>query len=260
MKTITAVFGIDIDVSCVVSVSLGAPFSKRGIMLKTIIQQSQMSSAQEKKVEHAVADAKRVSDASAAVAANTAANSSNNFFTNPDPFGVPTGAGGMGPGLNAGMGSGYNPMAESAAADLISNPQALESMMQNPMIQQMIQNDPNIPPHVRQSIQALASNPAMMNQLSQLMRDPNMRSRLQAALQARGGGGLGGLGRAGTGAGWGGMPPASNSNNANNTANANNSSTGGSSVGTAARGGDDQAQTEEEMIAEAIRRSLQDNQ
>jgi len=205
------------------------------------------------KIEQAVTDAKRVSDVSTTTANNTNAN----------PFGMPTGAEGMGSGFNAGMGSGFgagagmggmgganNPMAASAAANLMSNPEALQNMMQNPMVQQMIQNDPNIPPHVRQSIQALASNPDMMGQVSQLMSDPNMRSQLQAAMQAGGGMGMAGLG----GAGMGGMPPM---NNSNTTSNTNNNTTSGSD-GTS--GGNDQAQTEEEMIAEAIRRSLQDNQ
>jgi hypothetical protein len=114
------------------------------------------------------------------------------------------------------------------------------------MVQQMIQNDPNIPPHVRQSIQSLGSNPAMMNQLSQMMNDPMVRSQMQSALGS--GGGIPNMG--------GGIPnmmgnpaPGSNNNNAtsNNTttSNANNS-------------GNDQSQTEEEMIAEAIRRSLEE--
>jgi hypothetical protein len=113
------------------------------------------------------------------------------------------------------------------------------------MVQQMIDNDPNIPPHVRQSIQSLGSNPAMMNQLSQMMSDPMVRRQMQSALGSGGGGG----GMPNMGAGMPNMPnmmgnmgnqaPPSNNNN-------NNSS------------GDDPSQTEDEMIAEAIRRSLEE--
>ena len=108
------------------------------------------------------------------------------------------------------------------------------------MVQQMIQNDPNIPPMQRNMMQQLASNPAMLDQLSTMMSNPATMSRMQSMM------GAGGMP---------GMPPhfptqpplagASNSNN--NATNANRSA------------GNDHDQTEDEMIAEAIRRSLQDN-
>jgi hypothetical protein len=108
------------------------------------------------------------------------------------------------------------------------------------MVQQMIDNDPNIPPHVRQSIQSLGSNPAMMNQLSQMMSDPTVRRQMQSALGSGGGGG----GMPNMGAGMpnmmGNQAPPSNNNNNNNSS------------------GDDPSQTEDEMIAEAIRRSLEE--
>ena len=196
------------------------------------------------------------------------------------PGGMPgfgAGMGGMGGMPPGGM---NNPMAQAAARNLMSNPQAMQQMLQvspidckflfspikvltilalplfakkNPMVQQMIQNDPNIPPHVRQTFQALSSNPAMMNQLSQMMNDPTMRAQMEAAMQAGGGGlgGLGGMGGFGAGMGGaGGMPPMNN-----NSTSGTGNTTGNNNSG----GGNDQAQTEEEMIAEAIRRSLQDS-
>mmetsp|Transcript_22441 Transcript_22441/g.55534 ORF Transcript_22441/g.55534 Transcript_22441/m.55534 type:complete len:427 (+) Transcript_22441:202-1482(+) len=194
-------------------------------------------------VEAAVVDAKRVSDAAA---------SSNNA----NPFGMPAGGAGMGagggfggmgglPGAGAGgmPGGMNNPMAQAAARNLMSNPQAMQQMLQNPMVQQMIQNDPNVPPHVRQTFQALSSNPAMMNQLTQVMSDPTMRAQMEAAMQAGGAGGMGGMGGlggmggaggfGGLGAGMGGMPPMNNNNNTtnNNTGNAANNNSGGGGGG-----------------------------
>ncbi|CAJ1947889.1 unnamed protein product [Cylindrotheca closterium] len=212
-------------------------------------------------VEAAVVAAKRVSDAAAATPSNNA-----NPFGMAAPGGAAGGfgaAGGM-PGLGAMPPGGMNnPMAQAAARNLMSNPQAMQQMLQNPMVQQMIQNDPNIPPHVRQTFQTLASNPAMMNQMAQLMNDPTTRAQMEAAMQSGGMGALAGMGGGGMPGGFGGglgagmgggMPPMNNNANANN--NSNNATGGGGGGG----GGNDQAQTEEEMIAEAIRRSLQDNQ
>lgn len=159
--------------------------------------------------------------------------------------------GGMIPGMPGGMpgmpsGAAMdNPMVQSAMAEMMSNPEAMRNMLQNPMVQQMIQNDPNVSPMLRNSMQQLASNPAMLNQLSQMMSDPAMRSRMQS-MMAAGGGGMPGMGGMGMG-GMPGMAPPAPSNPINNNNN-NNSN-----------GGNDQDQTEEEMIAEAIRRSLEEN-
>ena len=110
------------------------------------------------------------------------------------------------------------------------------------MVQQMIQNDPNVPPMLRESINQLASNPAMVNQLSQMMRDPNMRSQIERMVGNNasdvGGAGMGG----GLGAAIGTRAP-----------NGQHPTGSGPSTGRS-----DQAQTEEEMIAEAIRRSLEE--
>jgi hypothetical protein len=110
----------------------------------------------------------------------------------------------------------------------------------NPMVQQLIQNDPNIPPMQRNMMQQLASNPAMLDQLSTMMSNPAMMSRMQSMMGA---GGMPGMPpRFPT------QPPLAGASSGNNDAtNANRSA------------GNDQAQTEDEMIAEAIRRSLQDN-
>jgi hypothetical protein len=103
------------------------------------------------------------------------------------------------------------------------------------MVQQMIQNDPNVPPMLRQSITQLASNPAMLNQLSQMMSDPEMRSRIESMVgsNANGMGSPGGFAMPGAG----GL---------------------GAPGGQPGNGASDTDQTEEEMIAEAIRRSLEE--
>ena len=98
------------------------------------------------------------------------------------------------------------------------------------MVQQMIMNDPNLPPHMRESMRQMVNNPAMMEQLSNMMSDPAQMERMRT-MMGRGGGMP--------------APPA-----------------GGTNPPPAARGApsraSDQDQTEEEMIAEAIRRSLEE--
>ena len=103
------------------------------------------------------------------------------------------------------------------------------------MVQQMIQNDPNVPPMLRQSINQLASNPAMINQLSQMLRDPGARSQIEAMARNHANGGVGAVG--------------------GEIANSQQGQLGHSSNPVPAT---DQDQTEEEMIAEAIRRSLEE--
>ena len=103
----------------------------------------------------------------------------------------------------------------------------------------MIQNDPIVPPNLRASMQQLASNPAMLDQLSTMMRDPAMRSRMQNMMAN--GPGLSNPFAAPA-------PTTSVSTQQATGASGNNNSDG-----------NDQDQTEEDMIAEAIRRSLEEN-
>jgi hypothetical protein len=122
--------------------------------------------------------------------------------------------------------------------------------LQNPMVQQMIRDDPRFAndPTLQAFMQQFASNPAMSSQIAQMMRDPLMQREIQARMMSQGGGGGGvplmaGLGHTGMGG-------------------------GGSSTSQPRQGPIHQRQsasddadeelTEEEMIAEAIRRSLQD--
>jgi hypothetical protein len=115
----------------------------------------------------------------------------------------------------------------------------------------MLRNDPSVPPEVRQQFEMLANNPAMLDSLTQRFQDPTMRSQIEAAMASGAAASRGGMGigpawnqmmNSGGGAGGGGVP--SNTNTSSSSAN---------------NGVNDQEQTEEEMIAEAIRRSLEEN-
>ncbi|GAX09755.1 hypothetical protein FisN_11Lh277 [Fistulifera solaris] len=122
-------------------------------------------------------------------------------------------------------------------SDFMSNPAALQAMLQDPMVQNMIRNDPRFRnnPYMEQML----NNPALLQQVSQAMQDPAMRQQMQQRAADFAGGGL-----------FGDMPPSFNNfiaNNARNRTAANQE-----------EGASDEQMTEEEMIAEAIRRSLQD--
>jgi len=153
------------------------------------------------------------------------------------------------PGGGAGM-PNLPPHLQQAAANFMSDPNAVRNMLQNPMVQQMMQNDPRFAnnPMLRQSLEQVASNPEMLNQLSHMMSDPANVSRLTQMMgQQSQTGAMPSLG--------GGMPPLGqqvppNTSGAAGTApNSNNNNNNSRS---------DESTTEEEMIAEAIRRSLQE--
>ncbi|KAL3670690.1 hypothetical protein V7S43_003878 [Phytophthora oleae] len=106
------------------------------------------------------------------------------------PFGAPS-MGGFG-----GMGGDF----ASQAQALLQNPAMLQSMVGNPMVQQMAQQNPMLaqalqnPALLAQSMQALQQNPAMMQQMNQMMSDPNAMARMQQMMAGGGMGGLGGFG------------------------------------------------------------------
>lgn len=165
-----------------------------------------------------------------------------------DGMGGMSGMGGMG-----GM-PGMGPDMQAAAQRMMQDPAMLQNMLQNPMVQNMIRNDPRFAnnPMMRQMLE----NPAVLQQVSHMMRDPQMQQQMQqmqammqdpqmrSQVQSM---------MAGLGAGAG-MPPFG--------AGAVNANAGGGQQGTASppggSGGNDEQQTEEEMIAEAIRRSLEE--
>lgn len=102
------------------------------------------------------------------------------------------------------------------------------------MVQEMMRNNPNVSPMMRQHLDTMANNPAMLQQMTQQMQNPAVRARLQQAMQQGGMPGMGGMpGTNPTPRAQASAPPPQPQN--------------------------DEGQTEEEMIAEAIRRSLEDN-
>ena len=147
------------------------------------------------------------------------------------------------------------------------------------MVQNMMRNDPRFAnnPMLQQSLDALRSNPEMVNQFSQVMSDPNVRDRMATMMsQQRQPGGSGGTGGSGGPDPFGNGPEemrrqmeqfqrmsqqhggTSGGFNAGGGggANDNNGSAAGGGGGTA---GNDSEATEEEMIAEAIARSLRES-
>jgi len=146
---------------------------------------------------------------------------------------------GMGSGIPGMPPGGLTPEMHAAAAQMMSDPHALQGMLQNPMVQNMIRNDPRFAnnPMLQQSIEQLANNPEMMSQMSQMMNDPAMRSRMQAMM-----GGTGGM------PGGGIMPPTQPS------AQQVRQQRTDTAVEMS-----DQEMTEEEMLQEAIQRSLRES-
>lgn len=114
------------------------------------------------------------------------------------------------------------------------------SLLQNPMVQHMMRNDPRFAnnPMLHQSMEQLVNNPQMLDQISQMMSDPTMRNQMQA-MMGRAGGMPGAMS---------GMPPAQPA--APQGQQQQNSS--------AAPAMSDQEMTEEEMLQEAIQRSLRE--
>jgi len=185
------------------------------------------------------------------------------------------------PGMNApippGMGAMGMPNIPGGAAgmaeSLLQNPSQLQSLLQNPMVRRMMENNPNIAnnPMAQQSLDMLQQNPQMLEAAIQMMNsNPQLRqSLIDNASGARANGGFGTPGGAnfdadamrrqmammqalsgGMGAGNG-STASSTAGQAGGGANLNNSANTGNSAG-------DSEMTEEEMIAEAIARSLRE--
>jgi len=194
--------------------------------------------------------------------------------------GIPNMGAGAPPAAGAGAGMNFPPAGgmPPGVSELLSNPQALQAMLQDPMVQQMMQNHPQFAnnPMMQQQMSMLANNPQMMQQMSRMMSDPNMISRMQQMMQ---GGGMGGMGAAGAGAGGGmdmnrQMELMRQFANFNSGTTANNSNAGTGSTSTPNSGANTNAtqnnsnggnnnngdgeMTEEEMIEAAIARSLRE--
>jgi len=187
--------------------------------------------------------------------------------TAPPPTAAPVGNGGFPAFGSPGFGNiTMGQQMQNAATSIMSDPNALSQMLQNPMVQQMMQNDPRFAsnPMLRQSVEQLASNPAMVNQLSQMMRDPAMQSQLQSIMNSASmNGNMGSLANFDNMVNPGGMPMGGLGASASSVGNSTGSQFQSQQVeannnGSASGGGSDEQMTEEEMIAEAIARSRQE--
>ncbi|POM73742.1 Ubiquitin family protein [Phytophthora palmivora] len=163
----------------------------------------------------------------------------------------------------------------SQAQAMMQNPAMLQSMANNPMVQQMAQQNPMLaqalqnPALLAQSMQALQQNPAMMQQINQMMSDPNAMTRMQQMMAGGGMDSFGGLGGFG-GSPFGAAAPSSSAANpfaaSSNAANpfatsapiqAPAAPTPAPATTAASTDNSDEAYEEDE-IAKAIARSLQD--
>lgn len=162
---------------------------------------------------------------------------------------------------------------DNMAMNMLQNPQALQNMLSNPMVQQQMMNDPRIAnnPMMRQQLQQLSNDPAGLQQLSQMMSNPATRQMLSQMADSQG---------MGSGFPMGGAPAPAPFSNPPNSANqgqsgsnlqaqqlaqmmsgimnsANNPTANASSASNNANENNSQM-TEEEMINEAIARSLRE--
>eukprot|EP00854_Cymbomonas_tetramitiformis_P004630 gene4630-5671_t len=122
---------------------------------------------------------------------------------------------------------------------MAQNPEMMQQMANNPMLQQML------PPHMQQQMQQMLANPEMMQQMlnnpmvTQMMNNPQMMQQMQQDMTNL----FGGAGAPGAGGATPGMPDLF-----------------GMLGGAGAMGAEPAAgMTDEEMLAEAIRRSLEEN-
>jgi len=90
---------------------------------------------------------------------------SSSFSAMPPIGGIGSGAGDNMPSMTSSM--------QQQMSNFMSDPAALQNMMQNPMVRQMIQNDPRVANN--QMLRQALDDPNTMNRISQMMSDPNMR-------------------------------------------------------------------------------------
>lgn len=157
------------------------------------------------------------------------------------------------PGLRSGTGV-IDPTILESMSGMFQNPAALQAMLSNPMLQQMMEHDPRIAnnPMARESLRQLQNNPQLLEQVSRMMSDPQTMRQVTSMMQ-QSGGPIGYQGFSNTGASG-----RSNTSTGNSNGTNTNSNTRSTNTNTTGSGGEDSDMTEEEMIQEAIRRSMQD--
>lgn len=183
---------------------------------------------------------------------------------------------------------GNLPTTPQMMESMLSNPAALQSMLSNPMVQNMVMNDPRMRnnPMMQNSMREMMNNPAMVQQMTQMMSNPNIRSRMNAMMQQQQqqqGIGASAFGGSGAGDNNNGSPDMAaqmemmrqfanissmTNTNQTNSAPSNPQTSNNSGIGNQQQeqqqqnnGNDSQGErqmTEEEMIAEAIARSMRE--
>lgn len=203
-----------------------------------------------------------------------AENSNQSNFAHPTSSAAPPMAAGgdmfpgmPGGGMGMGMGGGG---VDAAMQQMMNDPNMMQNMMgmmNNPQVQNMMRNDPRLAnnPMALQALDELQRNPQMMQQVQQMIADPSMRENMSRMMQQQ----------QSQQSGAGGAPPFGGNNQnemlrqmeqfqrMSQSFNNSNSSSGAGAPSTAPNHGNnastsqnDDEMTEEEMIAEAIRRSL----
>jgi len=151
------------------------------------------------------------------------------------------------PPMPTGMGSN-NPLSNPMMQQILNNPSMMQSMMNNPMMQQMA----NANPQLAQTFNMLRANPGMMQQaLSAMQNNPQMMQQISQMMQQGQPGSMGNMGNMGNMMNQmqSMLGSQSQGQNAGNTASVNSNNNNGRN---------DAQMTEEEMLAEAIQRSLQE--
>lgn len=106
-------------------------------------------------------------------------------------------------------------------------------------MQEMIRNNPNVTPQMRSQFEAIASNPAMIEQVARQMQNPQAMAQMQAMMNARGAGMPGAMPNTGA---FGGTSTAPAAGGGASQSSNNNAATGQGQ-------GNDQNQTEDEVSA-----------
>eukprot|EP00953_Heterococcus_sp_UTEX-ZZ885_P017312 9690-Heterococcus_DN1.PRE.1 len=169
-----------------------------------------------------------IAAASAATAAGgSSANTSSTFGSS------------IGSGMSGGMPIPQSPADIASAMAVLNNTQAMQAMMQNPMIQRMMAADPRR----AQQMQAMMQQPGMMQQaMQELQRNPAMMQQAQQMMANNGDMNMMNSSNTATASSFG----------SGSTANTTTAATGTSATAAA----DDIDMTEDEMIAQAIARSM----
>jgi ubiquilin len=158
------------------------------------------------------------------------------------PFSLPNFVSGMG------MPPNIDPSMMEGMAEMFNNPETLQALLTNPMLHQLMQNDPRFAnnPMARESLRQLQSNPQMLEQASRMMSDPQTRNHMMNLVRQSGG------------MAWNQNANVTGRSNSINGTTGNNNGNSQNSGNNPTSNAGEREMTEEEMIQEAIRRSMEE--